>query len=436
MTTSTEETTWTFDIPECNVRSLRAKLAKLVRRALKLGVVAPVLTEDEPRDVVLLDERGRRFIRRYVRVTVEQAVPVAFSGWSFAASIDHGSDDAGNALNVIRTSPHFEGDVPKSFRTDGPTCDHCRTVRRRNETFVVYHADGELRRVGRQCLRDFLGHTDARNIVARASFLRDLRCALDDAEQSGGFGGGIWRVGALDALTWTAFVIRTNGWLSRGKSRDFGGFATADLAWDLATLACGLREPGKGETLPESTEQDATDASEALEWARAIDPDTDSDYLHNLRVVLSRSSVSAKEIGLAASAVAVYIRERDRTIAQQTRISKPSNWLGTVGQRFGGKGKTGIPAIDGNIIKAHGFEGAYGLTTIFVVQTDEGDEVLWFASGSGGGAQVGERVTINGTIKAHKTDRDGRKQTQISRGRLDVRPNLDSQFEASQRDLR
>jgi len=425
MTIATDDTRWTFNIPECNIGAVRAKVAKLQRRAAKLGVPVPTVTEGEPADITLRDEMGRKFIQRYIPCAVTQDAPVKFGGWSFVGTIDHGTDDAGNSLNVIRSVPHFTGALPKSYRTDAPTCDHCRTIRRRNETFVVRHEDGELRRVGRQCIRDYLGGQEGKDILASATWMRTFQAAFEDSERNGySFGGGIWRIGVLDALTWTAVAIRAIGWTSRTKAREDqdAGEATADTAWDAATLACGLRKPARDERLPELHAVDAQDAEAALAWARDIDPDTDSDYLHNLRVVLSRSSVSAKEMGLAASAVAVYQRERDRAIARKLQTALPSDWMGDVGQRFGGKGKTGIPTIQATILRRHSFEGTYGLTTVIVAQTAEGNDVINFNTGVvGDDIQVGKLVTITGTIKRHDTDsKTGRKQTSISRASFEL----------------
>lgn len=423
--TATEpETTWTFDIPEVNAESVRAKIGALQRRAIKLGIAVPTITEGEPKDVERRTERGTKYIERYIPFTVTQVEPIKFSGWTFAGTIEHGWDEDGKGMNLLRMAPSFTGETPKSYRTDAPTCDHCQTSRRRTETFVVHHEDGQLKRVGRQCLADYLGGKEGKDILSAARWFRSLRTAFEDEMGSCGFGGGVWRVGILDALIWTATTVRTSGWLSRTAAREQGReTATADIAWNNVTRAVGLRRPTKGEEpLPEVAEQDRKDAAEALEWARNIDEDTDSDYLHNLRVICSRGSCSAKEVGLAASAVATYIRERDRAIAMRIRMSKPSNFMGEVGQRFGGKGKTGIPAIEANVVRRSHYEGMYGVTTIIVVQTDEGNELVSFNTGYvSDDIQVGKRVSVVGTIKAHKVnDKTKRNETVINRTEFTV----------------
>jgi hypothetical protein len=417
-TTTAPETSWSFDIPLCNAASVRAKVAKLQRRAVKLGVAQPTISEGEPFDFKHRDENGKHVTRRYVPFTVSQEAPVKFNGWTFVATIDHGTDDAGKALNVLRAVPSWPGNLPKSYRTDGPTCDHCRTIRLRNETFVVHHEDGELRRVGRNCCADYLGGQEAKDILRNASWLRQLRVAFEDGLTYGA-GSGVELISSLHTLIYAAVAIRTKGWTSKGAAyRNPSLTPTTEHVWPWLTHLFCARRLGKGEEAPPvPTAQDTKEGTEALEWARAIDPETDSDYLHNLRVILSRGSITGKELGLAVSAVSGYIRERDRAIALAIRNARPSEWLAEVGQRFGGKGKTGIASPEGNVIRRHSFEGQFGTTTILVVQTAKGDEIITFSSGYiHEDVQVGTHVAVTGTVKRHTTDsKTGRKQTSINR---------------------
>lgn len=418
------DTSWTFPIPVANLPALRERLATLAKRAVKIGVAPILISEGEPEDrresYMTEDGRSHPVTRRHIPVTVSQPAPVILAGWEFCGTIDHAASEDGQPLNILRAVPSFAGSLPVAYRTNAPTCDHCHTSRRRRETFVVRHEGGELRRIGRQCIRDYLGHESAESILSAARYLADARAACEEGE-GGSCGSGEWRYSPMDVLSWAATAIRTEGWLSKAQARDRDCDPTA--AHVSRWLSWPMRPHSPKETPPpEQTERDGADATDALGWARDINPDTDSDYLHNVRVILSQGSVGPAEMGIAVSAMAVYLRERDQAIARRVWLSKPSTYLANVGQRFGGKKKTDLPAIEANVMRRHSFEGDFGVTTILSLQTDDGNDLLWFASGEQpDDIQVGRRVSVVGSVKAHKPDpKTGRPTTHLTRASLTV----------------
>jgi hypothetical protein len=63
----------------------------------------------------------------------------------------------------------------------------------------------------------------------------------------------------------------------------------------------------------------------------------------------------------------------------------------------------------------HGFDTAYGYTTVLKFRTSEGATLVWFASSSDiGRDDVGKRYTLAGTVKKHD-DYKGAKQTTLTR---------------------
>lgn len=212
-------TQWSFDIPIENASVVRAKIGTLIRRAAKLSVELPTIIEGEPFEVKKVTVPGGKvYYATYINFTVVQPKPVSLDGWTFIATIEHGDDGEGKALNVIRSVPNAATVIPKEYRQQGATCDHCRSKRRRTETFVVEHVDGKLSRVGRNCIRDFLGGESAEAILAMESYLRQINAALEDGE-GGSYGAKEWRFGAVDVLAFASTAIREYGWLSRGNAR-------------------------------------------------------------------------------------------------------------------------------------------------------------------------------------------------------------------------
>jgi hypothetical protein len=50
-----------------------------------------------------------------------------------------------------------DNDLPEEFDANDTTCDHCNTRRRRNKSFLIQNNEGEWKRVGGACVKQFLG---------------------------------------------------------------------------------------------------------------------------------------------------------------------------------------------------------------------------------------------------------------------------------------
>ncbi len=137
MCDATETTRTTFEVPECNLATLQERIAKLAKRGRKLGASQPGITVTGQRDEPIkeFDAMTREYkvvgFRRVFTVELTGEAPT-IPGWVLIGVIEHGDTELGN---VIRVVPGQE--CPKQFRTVGSWCDHCKTSRRRLETFVL-----------------------------------------------------------------------------------------------------------------------------------------------------------------------------------------------------------------------------------------------------------------------------------------------------------
>jgi len=405
-----------YEVPEENIRALGEQLAKLNRRAEKLGLTPATVSQVGfvDREIwhdgkVVRTFSGEIVLRRYAQLTVD-FVPVRLAGWTLAAAIDHLVLEDGEAANLIRCAPGVAG-LPESYRTDAATCDHCQAQRKRRQTFVVQHEDGRLARVGRQCLRDFLGGKDADRLLVQATWLLEFVAVLDEGMSFGGSGRVVSRFDVTTVLAYTAAAVRHHGWFSRSAARESEALATADRVWGYVTY----RSPKDGEKPPELQDEDKALAEATLEWVRGLDGETVNDYLHNLRVACLQGAVGYREVGLAASALMAYVREQGRMAAAAAEAAMPGHHLGQIGTKFMLNGPT--EALEATILGRHSVEGEFGVTTIFRLRTATGADLRWRASVSMP-AQMdrGARVVVTGTVKEHAWDkRTGRPVTVLTR---------------------
>ena len=433
-------TTNTFKIAEHRLPGLLAKIEKLNKRARKLGVDEIVVGAGEAFGEEHPVLEG--VVETYVMVTVDGTSP-KLNGYKFVATLEHVDGDV-----MLRTSPEFEGDLPKHFRSADPyNCDHCHTRRTRNETFVLQHDSGEFKQIGRNCLQDFLGGVSAQTLAARAELLFSA-CELASSEESEGGGGGSRSTTHLNTLTFLGMValhVRKLGWTSRSAAGE-GGRATVDGV--LEVMFCRDAEMRRqylrdGLGMGNVEDADVSTAEAALAWARNTfggkAPNDRSDFEHNMATATKNDAFTMKSAGIVAYVIAGHAKAMERELARKLEAENLS-----ASEHFGEVGKR--TDFYARLIGLASFDGMYGTTWIHRFLTRDGNVVVWFASNrptfsmvkDGEGmrqttsadveaintralsccevaVEVGEKeYLITGTVKKHDV-RNGVKQTVMNR---------------------
>lgn len=134
----------TYLIPDENFEKFESKMNSIIKKSKRYPECNIVYNET---GIVYkeVEEDGDKFIGKFHEVEVDGTVKA--NGWRFVATLEH-SEKYGN---IIRSAVNEdELAVPEFYRTCKCTCDHCKTNRRRNETFVIYNEeDDDWKQVGR-----------------------------------------------------------------------------------------------------------------------------------------------------------------------------------------------------------------------------------------------------------------------------------------------
>jgi hypothetical protein len=413
-----EPDTRTFEVLLHNRSRVETALLALAKRAARKGL--PVLTWTWGRPVTktehlshdgaeylpgaLLHSSGEYGVTYAVPITrIPLSLPcgsVCYAGWTFVAALQHLDGE-----NIVRAVPGQT--VPEMYRHRGPTCDHCKAVRRRHDTYVLRHEDERVLQVGSTCIQDFLGSDEAGKLASQASLLAEARGLAEGACEGSGGSASADRTLA-EYLPYVAWCVRVEGWTSRTVARETGKNATADYAWTYLTDAKAREKAGA-----KPTDVDDALAAEAEAWAEAltddeVDTEKGSDYLHNLRAVARTGLVTFRTAGIAASAVTAYQRAIGRARERAERAARPvlDAHVGTVGKR-----ETFAVVLD----FVTGYDTEYGYTTVLKFRTPEGACLVWKASSTElGRGDVGKAFALTGTVKKHD-DYKGAKQTMLSR---------------------
>lgn len=410
-----------FEIPTANLAALETALAKLARRAERLGVPAPTMVvgdrfeREYGGDADDSGFRAPRWTVEFAYVEVRGDAP-KYDGWTAAAVIDLDPDDQPGA-HLVHVLGGREADP--TWRAETDRCDHCSQAPRGRKTLIVVeHNSGERRVVGSTCVKDFLGHQSPEQIASWFSVLAtldDLVGAYEDLDFDGPAGRAELRADPLAVLDLAAAAIDTFGWVPRSA---YNGTPTADLVIEAIF--------GRGHTARDLRKQIAGDdaqgaawtaeAEAALDWALTIDP-RDSDYLANVQAVAGKAGWRVKDFGLGVSMLAAYRREQERLILRRREAAgyDGSVHVGAVGEKIS---LAGMVAFTTNV------EGAYGPVQLVKILTDDGNLIVWWNSGNSTFA-AGEHVSGKATVKRHETDdRSGKPvaQTTVTRAKLTVDP--------------
>lgn len=329
-------------------------------------------------------------------ITVTGQVP-SFNGWQVVSRISRDTE----GVVTYRTEPGFEIDRQAH---DDERCDHCHSRRRRITTYVVAHTEtGQIKQVGSSCLADFLG------ILVGPTIIEAIGSLFEDIEAPTYSGGN-----SADAhptpvvLAVAAAAVRRYGWTPRSTDNP-RAVPTANLVETVLYSSSRHAHELSQELAP--TEADHDTARAARAWAQAQDGGTE--YLANLKAVVLADNVSARNLGLAVSAVGAYRRAMDAE--RDHEAAKTSQWVGQVKQR-----DTYTLTVIG--IKTREREAYHyydhGLSWLVTLADEQGNRFKWFAS-SEPAFEEGDTVTGKATVKKHDTYR-GIKETVFTRCRFEV----------------
>ena len=192
-----------FLIPQARIEHLNQTIITLAKTAKKLGVPTPEAIVRGVQIFPAITSRTGQAIMLEKRKTIVEFLgisPKLDGGWEFMATLEHLQ-----GINVVRAIPGIE--LPESFQTSKPFCDHCKKHRGRKETFIVKSEAGELKQVGRACLKDYLGHKSLEQIGWLHTFIDQVQKCSDDEESSGQIPS---QVGPIEMLTQDRKSTRLN----------------------------------------------------------------------------------------------------------------------------------------------------------------------------------------------------------------------------------
>lgn len=364
----------------------RVKVERVNARARRRGFTGSFELEAVPAERKIRTAAGTDRTVCGFEVTLTGSAP-SYEGWSFVAAVD-----AAPAGAVIRTAPSAP-EIPPASITAG-LCEHCGTSRSRKHTYLVRSEEtGEVKQVGKTCMKDFLGWDVFPVFIDEESVEDDL---------FGGFGGGLggraFDAPLVDVARLAFAAVEVFGYSGRYSKLPTSQVVASIL--DEAKGAAELREHLADAMLDDDL------VSERLEIVRATLTE-EAGFEANLRTILASDVVQRGHLGLAVTVGLIYQRAVSEAV-QETHeaFEHVSEWIGTVGEKI---------TVEGTIIQAMTIDGTYGSSRLVVVSVGQGDRVKMFTSaGWAWDVDAGEAVQLAGTVKGHE-EYQGRRETLLVR---------------------
>jgi len=396
----------TYLIPSWNVGKLRDKIFKMNSKAAKLGcpeVHIEIIEQFQQKAPGYEDAVLAPMITIY-KVAIRGEGP-KINGWKFVGTLDHYSLPGSVIVNTVPGEC-----VPQEYYNSEAICDHCGKIRRRIETFIVEDEDEHFKQVGRQCLKDFLGH-DPKAVANHLTGLMRFLGELEDEEWArGGCGREQFVYDHLEVLQTAAAVIRKEGWLSRSNAQaDLDGKpATADLVMDVflpPSFGGDSRRAHEHwvDGLEIDNPRNQKDAEDALAWLNEQPQPSTNEYMHNLHAIAGADGVPTKMFGYWCSLVSSYYRAQEKLAAD-----KASNKLN---EHFGNVKERVELAVE--VATIRNVSGEFGGYSIVKMHDVDGHTFMWFTS-SYVDMEIGHKYNIRGTIKKHE-EYNNWKQTHLAR---------------------
>jgi hypothetical protein len=390
-----------LEVPESNLDNLRKKVAALNKRAEKAGT--PLIEVSISQEVFYKKTTdGVSF--RYRKVALSGDSPV-FDGYSFVAVLEPSGSDG---ENIIKRAPSKEEElpIPPKYRTSGTFCDHCKKSRSRSETILIHSDEGGFMQVGKSCLGDFLD----KESLQRLAFWSEIDWSdLRSTEEEGSFTSQESFFDTERMILLASRVISLYGYLSN-KNASSANSSTAGRMQELLCFQQSLASSVEREAhkqLADKLKPSDEDIAFVPLFKSWLQNAADSDYIHNIRLLVKTPHVSLDKLSLLASAV--FSAKKDLgELKERSKEPFLDEYFGVPKTRY--KNQT---LILRKRIATTGFrdEDAY----LYLFRDTEGRQFSWFSGKElDSSIKDGNEMVCDYTVKEHRVYKE-RKVTIITR---------------------
>lgn len=431
----------TFTVYASRAEEVKKRLDRLAKKAA--GYDMPftyAMGEEHPQKIRVTAVgptcREQETITTYTVAAVDFEIDceqlIKANGWTVHAKIEHGENG-----NIVSCFGGWKAGT--EWYTAPARCDHCGTNRFRSVTFICENEAGELKQVGRTCLKDYTGISPA--TAAMWAEITDICNEGFDCTEDEFVGRGLTRMYETELLLAHAcdaikeFGYRKTdatdstrdqviGRLHENAKPSAEGMEKAEkiVGWLLGVSEKAARDDAELDKLysvafghdEDFTEEWVEDEDARKAWLDrkrelALAWDAVSDMERNCFPLVKSGYALPKHVGRLAYMPVDYDKYMERKAkaeqreAERAAASAASGYVGEVGKRLT------IIAASARLVTS--WETCYGVTFLYRFADADGNVFIWRASRP---IEVNDGMKIKGTVKEH-SDYNGIKQTVMTR---------------------
>ena len=380
-------------IPTYRRGEFESVIKRLTSKANRLNVPAPKVRDlgvemrpcFSPDGTPKYDVFGNRVYTEWIEYEVINDI-IQIADWTFIGVVQH--EKTGN---IIKAFGGRDSELEK-FRNDKPTCDHCSKTRHRKDTFLVQHKDGEIKRVGSTCVKDFTG------VNCLAHLTHAITCSsFKEFEEDIATDRSEIMIELRTVLLATIHIIKDHGWLASSVAQVKGLLSTADL----------VRSYLHGDLTPRPVfDHEVEEVENALAYLHSIEAG-ESTFTNNLRVACGDKIVPYRNINFICCLIRMYRKSLEG--ADINARQKHSEYIGNIGDKIGyklspadkKKGIALIPTIEAEVLVCQYIINDWGSSTMTRLLTTKGNVIVIWSFGKDLQLESGAKVKVRGRIKKH-----------------------------------
>ena len=379
------------------------KLKRVAKKCIKHGNDFTFEVKGEEVREEYNKELERKEYHKFILIEVEGTARI--DNWECIAVLEN--HNAGNIIRRINT----EINIPERFKNTENICEHCNTKRQRNNLYVIHNVEtDEWKQAGGSCLKLYTGGLNMEYIAAYMDGITELE------EMDGIVGRGKAYYHVEEVLSYAVEVINKTGYFN-AQSVLPTKYLVSELMQNNLGIAIGrINEEFKDARLDvrmseHDFHKDNTEKSveKIIDYYKNLDDN--SEFIHNVKVMLNEGFVLPKNFGFLCYLPEGYARYMKKEVEKAEKVE--TKYFGEVGKRY----KDNV-IEDVTLITS--WETQWGYTGIYKITLEDGSVLTWKTNNGLYLDRNEEYDKISFTVKEHK-EYKGEKQTEVTRCKVTIK---------------
>lgn len=372
-----------FTVFSKNVDTITKKFTRLLKKANKYGKTFSYTIGKEYFLQLTSKNKKETRVIPVIDIEIRYNELIHIDGWTVIAKIEHNSP-----RNIVTSL--IKKDIDPEWCLLPSKCEHCKTKRSRSTTFLVENIQGEIKQVGKSCLKEYTG-IDPINVIAftdMIDFLNEEENKCKDFYSTTHY-SEYFQV--KDIIACACEVIKKDGVYFKIDEEEN---STARKVYEIMSHRKDIISDDSFEK-----------AEEIIKWLQSlVATDIDGYTLFCKNLTVSEYAEARHIRGLAYIPVLYDNYKKSEEISG---VESKSEYIGKQGES--------LTLTVKESKRVSFYETDYGYTHVYKIIDVNDNVFIWYASRINEALGGNKVKTIKGVVKNHKLYNEKEKQTILTR---------------------